>query len=383
MRATNLFGLLPDFDFVEKNPETIKNAIIADYEAAHYHATNERITLYPGDPRRLFLLSVANSIILLRNMIDWVGKENLLAFASGDSLDHLGILLGVTRLQATHAKTTIRFALSAVVQTAMVVPAGTRVTTGDGKIYFVTAETLEIPAGESFADIGAEATESGIYANGLSIGQINRLVDPLPYIQSVTNITASEGGADIEDDENFRERIHLAPESFSNAGSRGAYTFWARSASQLIVDVSVNSPEPGVVNIYPLLENGGIPGQEMLDRVLEVCNDDSIRPLTDHVFALQPELVSYDINMTWYLDRSNATSASVIGTAVDKAVQDWIVWQKSALGRDINPSELIRRMVNAGAKRADIVSPVFTTLEFKEVAVAETVTVIYGGMEDG
>ena len=379
---SNLFGL-PDVHFAAKDAAEIKRGIITAFEANFFEATGENLTLYPSDPRQLFLSTITDVIALQRNLIDWVGKENLLAFASEGRLDHLGIWLGVTRLPATRAKTTIRFALSAVTQTTTVIPAGIRVTTGDGKIYFATAETLEIPAGESFGDIGVEATESGIYANGLSIGQINRLVDPLPYIQSVTNITVSEGGADIEDDENLRERIQLAPESFSNAGSRGAYIYWARSASQLIVDVSVNTPEPGVVNIYPLLENGGIPGQEMLDRVLEVCNDDSIRPLTDHVFVLQPEPVSFDLDVTWYLDRSNATSASVISVAVDKAVREWIVWQKSALGRYINPSELTRRMVNAGAKRASITSPAFATLEFNEISVAETVTVIYGVMEDG
>ena len=385
MSATNLFGLLSDFDFVEKNPETIKNAIIANYEAAHYQATGERVTLYPGDPRRLFLLSMANSIILQRNLIDWTAKQNTLPFATENRLDYLGVLLGVTRLRARRAKTTIRFALSAVMQTATVVPAGTRVTTGDGKIYFATAETLAIPAGESFGDVGAEAAESGLYANGLLIGQINRLVDPLPYIQSVTNITVSEGGADIEDDENLRERIHLAPESFSNAGSIGAYEYWARSASQMISDVGVHSPSPGVVNIYPLLRGGIIPGQETLDAVLAVCGADTVRPMTDLVIALAPEHVNFSLKASWYLDRKNATAAAAITNAVNAGAREWLSWQREKLGRDINPSELIHRVVDAGAKRVTVESPVFTSLDFNQVAVCSDAepAVTFGGIEDG
>jgi phage-related baseplate assembly protein len=380
---TNLFGVLPDFDFVEKSPEAIKNTIIADYEAAHYQATGERMTLYPGDPRRLFLLSVANSIILQRNLIDWVGKENLLAFASESRLDHLGALLGVTRLPPQRARTTLRFTLSTERETATVIPAGTRAMPNGRTIYFATAETLEILPGELTGDVQAEAMEYGVTANALLPGQINNLVDPLPYVAGVANITASEGGADIEDDENLRERIHLAPESFSNAGSIGAYIFWARSSSQLIVDVGVSSPVPGEVNIFPLLEDGWIPGQEILDAVSAVCNADTVRPMTDLVHVLPPQTVEFDLNVTWYLERSNAAKVIDISGRVNAAVRDWLLWQRSKLGRDINPSELISRMVQAGAKRVEVESPVFSVLAFNEVAVASSETVAYGGIEDG
>jgi phage-related baseplate assembly protein len=383
VNITNLFGLLPDFDFVEKNPETIKNAIIANYEAAHSQATGEKITLYPGDPRRLFLLSVANTIILQRNLIDWVGKENLLAFATENRLDHLGVLLGVTRLSSQRAHTTLRFTLSTERESVIVIPVGTRAAPSGGTIYFATAGTLEISPGDLSGDVRAEAMDYGLSANGFLPGQINHLVDPLPYIQSVANITASEGGADIEDDENLRERIHLAPESFSNAGSSGAYIFWARSASQLIVDVGVSSPAPGEVNIFPLLESGEIPGQEILDAVLGVCNADTVRPMTDLVHVLPPQTVEFDLNVTWYLERSNAVKVTDISSRVNSAVQNWLSWQRSRLGRDINPSELIARMVQAGAKRVIVESPVFSVLEFNEIAIATSESVIYGGIEDG
>jgi phage-related baseplate assembly protein len=380
---TNLFGVLPDFDFVEKNPETIIDAVIAAYETARYQATGEKITLYSGDPRRLFLLSVANTIILQRNLIDYAAKQNMLAFADGEPLDHLGLYMGVTRLPAQRAGAMIRFTLSLPRAGAKIIPIGTRVTTGAGNVYFATDENLDIPPGEIAGDIHATALEPGETSNGLISGQINRLVDPLPYVASVTNITASEGGADVEGDENLRERIHLAPEGFSNAGSRGAYIFWARGASQLVIDVEVSSPEPGTVNIYPLLEDGGIPGQEILDTVLAACNADTIRPLSDHVQVLPPQAVEFELNVTWYLERSNAAKAISTSSNIYSAVQNWLTWQRSKLGRDINPSELISRMVQAGAKRVTVNSPVFRVLEFNEVAVASSESVIYGGIEDG
>lgn len=377
----NLLGL-PDIEFAAKDPETIKNAVISAAERTHEEATGEKITLYPADPRRLFLLTVAEIIILQRNLIDYTGKMNLLAYATGDYLDHLGALLGVERLPARAARTTVRFTLSVTQARAVSIPAGTRTSAG-GNVYFQSLEEAEIPAGKATADVSMECAGIGILGNGYLPGQIKTLVDPLPWIQSVVNTTASEGGADAEDDENYRERIQIAPEQYSNAGSRDAYVSWARRASPLIADVGVHSPSPGVVNIYPLLNDGGLPGQEILDQVLAVCNGEDVRPLTDRVFALSPDVAEYELKLTWYLDRGNATSASSIHNAVTQAVYDWQLWQRSKLGRDINPSELIRKVMTAGARRVEVISPAFRVLNFNEVAGARLTEVNYGGLEDG
>jgi phage-related baseplate assembly protein len=381
---SNLFGL-PDIHFAEKDAAEIKRGIIVGFEKAFHEATGERLTLYPADPRQLFLSTIADIIVLQRNLIDYTGKQNMLAFADNTNLDHLGLILAVKRLESSPALVTMRYALSVPLASAYMIPAGTRCTP-DGKIFFASVESAEIPPGETYADVPSKCTETGASGNGFLPGQINRLVDPLPWIQSVENVTESAGGADTEGDENLRERIHLAPESFSVAGPRGAYEFWAKSAHQSIVDVSVVGPpetDPGNVEIYPLLEDGELPGQEILDLVYAMCNADDIRPDTDHVFVLPPEPVSFDLSVTYWIDRRNVTQAAAIKTAVERAAADWELWQRSALGRDINPSELNHRMIAAGAKRTDISSPGFTVLNYKQVGVASLREIIYGGIEDG
>jgi phage-related baseplate assembly protein len=379
---SNLFGL-PDIHFANKDASEIKRDIITGFESAYFEATHERLTLYPGDPRQLFLSTIAAVIALQRNLIDWTGKQNMLAFAHGGELEHLGLWMGVRRLPAQRSRTTVRFTLSAPQPAATIIPAGTRVTPGGADVYFATSANLEIPPGELTGDILALCAETGSLANGYLPGQINRLVDPLPWVQGVANSSVSAGGADIEGDENLRERIQLAPESFSVAGPAGAYEFWARSASQLIVDVGVDSPSPCVVRVYPLLEGGELPTQEMLDLVYAVLSADDIRPTSDFVQVLTPDPVTYDINLTWHLDRRNVTSAAAIANAVNGAISSWILWQKSELGRDINPSELIKRIVEAGAKRVSVTSPAFQALEFNQVAVQSTANINYGGVEDG
>jgi phage-related baseplate assembly protein len=367
---------LPQITFAEKSAQEIESNIITTYEAIAGK------TLFPGDPVRLFLQSIAALIIQQRVLIDYSAKQNLLAYAEGDVLPHIGVLVGTDKLEAAPAITTLRFALSAVQSNPVSIPTGTRVTPGKN-IMFATTEDITVLAGQLTVDIPAECTEAGIIGNDFTPGQINKLVDPFQWFGSVTNITTSAGGADIESDDAYRERIHQAPEQFSTAGPSGAYEYWAKTASQLIIDVSVYSPSPGVIEIRPLLSGGEIPGDEIIDAVLNICSDTKIRPLTDNVLVLAPEQISYDLNLSYWIGQKNAALALSIQQAVTMAINEYIIWQKSKLGRDLNPSELTARIMAAGAKRVNIVSPIYTDVSQSQVAIADQVTITYGGLEDG
>ena len=148
------------------------------------------------------------------------------------------------------------------------------------------------------------------------------------------------------------------------------------------MDVSVDSPAPGEVIVYPLLKGGVIPGNEILMLVDKKLNDRSIRPLTDKVSVKAPESVKYDVDVLYYIDRRDATEAAAIQQRAESAVQEFSAWQKERLGRDINPTELYYRLRAAGVKRAEIKSPVFTATNKKQVAVAESVKASFGGLED-
>ena len=365
---------LPDVSFAETDAEIVKKEIIARYE------TIAGRTLADGDPVRLFLLSIAELLILQRNLIDYTGKMNLLAYSKGDYLDHLGALLDVERIPAKRAETTLTFVLSTA-ETGAIIPEGTRVTTQDERAYFATAEALSIPAGQLTAQVAAICTEPGDAGNHLAIGSLTKLVDPLPYVDSVKNATVTAGGADKESDESYRERIHEAPESFSDAGSYGAYAFFAKSANPDIADVFISSPSPGEVKIMPLMTGGEIPEAEVLKDVLEACNDKTVRPLTDQVSVQAPTVKNYDIQITYYIGADSESFSATIQQAVTEAVNQYVEWQKEKLGRDINPSQLMKNIIEAGAKRAEITEPVFTKVENTEVAVADQISVAMGGIE--
>ena len=374
----SLFENLPDINFAEKDVATITAEVIARFEK------DSGRTLFPGDPLRLLALTFIYYLSLQRSLIDFSGKQNLLRYAKDGFIQNIAALVGTTQLEPRSAVTKLKFTLSATLPSSTIIPAGTRATPGN-RIFFATTESVEIPAGEMGVIAHAECTQAGTIGNGFLQGQINRLTDSFAFNYSVENTEETQGGADLEDIEALRERTRMAPESFSTAGPYGAYVYWAKTANQLIVDVEAVSPSPGVVHIVPLLESGEIPGQSILDEVYKICSADHRRPLTDHVIVRAPEVVKYDIAFTYYISRRNAAIGLNLKQAVDDAVAEYDMWQKSKLGRNIEPSTLVKMVRRAGV-RIDLntVKPDFKSLKYYEIGVAdmENANIVYGGLED-
>ena len=77
---SELFSYLPDITFAERDPAVIERELISGYESAYQLQFGEERKLYPGDPIRLFLESVAFELVHQRQLIDHTGKMNLLAY---------------------------------------------------------------------------------------------------------------------------------------------------------------------------------------------------------------------------------------------------------------------------------------------------------------
>lgn len=366
---------LPDIQFADKSAEQIEADILAEYEKL------TGVQLSQADPRRKMIQAYLPILVQQRNLIDFGAKQNLLAYANDEFIDHIGSTTDTKRLEPTSAKTLVRFTLSLAQSENKIIPLGTRATVNG--ISFETKEEIIVFSGATFVDVEMQCTEPGEMGNGFLPGQIKELVDPLPWIESVINLTISNGGTDWEDDDVYANRIQKSPEKYSTAGPEGAYDYWARTASPLIADVFVRTPSPGVVEIHPLLRGGGIPDENMLALVYETCSHKKVRPLTDFVRTVAPEIVTYGIEVTYWISSDKTAFSASIQHQVNLAVQEYISWQKEKLGRDIDPSELIARMKNAGASRVAVTSPVYTPLEKHQVAKEENIRFQYGGLTNG
>lgn len=321
-------------------------ATIADYEQ------RAGKVLQPAHIERLLINTFAYREHLLRQQVNEAYRQQHPRFATGLMLDLCGDDVSTPRLQAQPALTTLRFTavLSGLEQIA--VPKGTRVNAG--QTGFVTTEAALLTAAQSSAEVAAECTETGTVGNGWSVGQINSLAERLhPTIEvTVANTTVSAGGAEIEDDEAYRERVLLAPESFSVAGPVGAYQYWARQASPAVVDVYVandtdggGQPIGGRVAVTVLAKDG-LPNAELIGKIQAALSAEKRRPLCDTVVVKAPTAVDYTLDAE--LTLFTGTDAR---TAKAAAEQAWAVYEavrRSRLGLDIVPLDIQTALKVAG-----------------------------------
>lgn len=443
--ATNTYG--EDISLTTTDASTIYKTIIASLEKSAGEP------LYPGDERRIFGEGLVAVYVALYNSLNDVGRQTLLRYARGEVLDAIGERLDVKRLEGSPAKTTMRFSLSTPQDKNIIIPKWTKVTP-DSENYFATDEIAVLQAGAYSVEVPASAVSNGEKYNGYAAGTIGTLVDLIPYIETVTNLTETAGGDDgepytTEGDNRLRERIRLAPAKRSTAGPELAYIYWTMTADSSIVDakavsetetttetlpvyagrafkgggtlltdtlvvkahgqsaaavkdtdytvdytdalltitvkgslenaesidVTITKTLEGQVKLIPLLEGGQIPDAAMLAKVLDVVNAKDIRPLTDKVRAVAPEVETYDIEIVYYTTPESEAEviANVEGTG--GAIDRYNEWQVAALGRDINPDQLRKRILSpswgenqTGAFRVDVVKPTYKALDDTQVA---------------
>lgn len=369
MNEPNNLNLLSD------NPQEIESSIINAYNALRVESGEKEITA--ASPIYIFLKSIAYVLSCYSALINEKIMQNFIDYATGEYLDSLGKLTGTTRLQATASLCTAKFSRVAGTSNTVLIPKGTRIT-ADSVIYFETTENAEIPTDAESVDVIVSALVAGSSGNGYGAGSIKQIVDNIAYLKSVENITESSGGTDIESDESYRQRIFLAPETFSVAGPKLAYVYHTKSVSSDIIDVAVVSDEPGVVKVYPLLSGGMLPSEELLQSVNNKLSASDVRPLTDKVEVLEPVKKEYNIDLDYYLYEERD---AIPDEKVQKVVTDYIMWQKSVLGRDINPDKLIADLQTLGVKRVVIREPVFTKVESNELALGTLINVEFKALE--
>lgn len=430
-------------EFITTDADLIFEEVISTLEAGVSEP------LYPGDERRIFGEALVPLFVAMYNAMNDASQQKMLRYARGDVLDALGERVGVERMAPTEAATVLRFSMNSAIDENVIILEGTRVTS-DNTRYFATTRTVVIEAGELYVDVEAVSEGGGTMFNDIAIGSLNVLVDLIAFIDNVSNIEITSGGADKEDDDNLRERIRVAPSKLSTAGPVNGYRFWAMSADSSIADVCVKSDEEtitrtldvngakaykgggdlipdslvvflpdgttpaksgidynatyeddlliidllssgalasakslkidirktneGIVKIIPICQNGELPDETILEKVLAACSDSEVRPLTDKVVVDAPNVIEYDIDLTYYT--TAATEGACIQTveAEGGAIDQYIEWQSGALGRHISPDKLRSIIYDphwdgaVGATRVVINSPEFTELNDTTIA---------------
>jgi phage-related baseplate assembly protein len=246
-------------------------------------------------------------------------------------------------------------------------------------------------------------------------------LDNLGALLGVKRLTIVEAKPELdvpavmEEDDDFRERITLAPASFSVAGPADAYIFHARSASGDVLDASATSPKPddikalvaavlaahnatadlvndmaatldaakwpGDVSVTVLSRNGdGTAPKALLDTVAATVSADNVRPLTDNVTVRSAEIIPYDLVATLYTfagpDAEIALEASQKSMAKFQAAS-------RRLGRSHTLSGLYAALQVEGIQDVELASPAGSVLVDKtQAAYCRSITLKYGGIGD-
>lgn len=362
------------YDFVTTDTQSIYNSVLDNI----MDAANE--PLYPGDERRIFAEALIMVLVAVYNDLNDAAQQRTLRHARGYVLDAIGEMRNTERLEPSAAYDIFRFSVSVAQPNNIIIPAGTRITP-DGSVYFATEAAAVLQAGHLYVDVKAVCMAAGEEYNGLGTGKVNVLVDLIPYISTATNLNGTSGGDNGEPypweddgtgDNRYRERIKLAPSTYSVAGPVSAYKYFALSASPNIIDVEVDSPGANRVDIYALMDNGEIPTEKDLETIQAAFPDD-VRPMTDIVTVKAPSQVEYSIEIKYYCTLDNEAQAVQTVEADGGAVDLFNEWQTAALGRDINPDHLRKLILapadgTAAVDRVEVKAPAFQSLTKKQVA---------------
>lgn len=208
-------------------------------------------------------------------------------------------------------------------------------------------------------------------------------LDHIAALFGVTRLTVVEATetdpAVLETDTALRQRIQLAPHSFSVAGPELAYVFWARSAHGDVADASAVSPTPGEVVVTVLSTSGtGVPSDEVLDAVDAVLQG-PVRPLTDHVTVQAVELVDFTIQAELYVF-AGPDQALILSTAQASLAAH--LANVHRLGRDIARSAIIAALHVGNVQRVELLEPaVDLVITPGQIGNPTAVSVIVAGTE--
>lgn len=281
------------FKFIDFDTNQIKKELKNGYE----ETMNTKVSA--GDPAEDFIDGVTYLVCVSKDHMNFIGKMNLLQYSQGKYLDALGALVDVSRIIEKEAECSVEYTFSKIFDERRIIPKGHKI--AKGNLYFESIETIVLEPGRRTVVGKVKCLVPGLIGNEIEIGEIDTIVDDVPYLLSVSNITKTSGGADKEGDEEYRNRIRLRARAFSVAGPHGAYQYYTLTSHQDIKDSYIYTPPstPGVVKIIPLLKNGELPSQEILEKIKEKLADD-VRPLTDKIEIEKPKVQSYNIDIKYW-----------------------------------------------------------------------------------
>lgn len=373
--------------FLEYDSEAEKADLIALFE----QETQKK--LYPAQVENILLNIFQYKASQLVAKFNEAALLSLPQYSRGLILDLIGEMLDCDRLKGAKGQATLQIELYEAFTFDFTIPKGLEILSKDEKYIFKTTEDLTITAGETSGTVTIESEDLTDEVNFYGIDDINILLNPVSYIKTVSNITAVTGGAGEETDDAYIERILLAPESFSTAGSKQSYIYHTLAAHSAIIDAQADAPQlpatitkdkttatetggkitsddfsanidyktgtcdltigdnlykivippQNAVYIYPLTAED-VTSQAVLSAVDKKFNEDDIIPMTDYVNVIAPTAISKDITVNVVISQN--ADYDKTEELINAALNQYKTEIRSKLQAEIIPSDIITKIGN-------------------------------------
>ncbi|GMG90263.1 baseplate J/gp47 family protein [Cupriavidus metallidurans] len=296
---------------------------------------------------RILGVSQAGLTHLQYGYLDWIARQSVPYTAEDENLEAWGALKGVFRKDATVADGFASFSGA-----AGEIPAGWGLVRSDGLKYTVTA--LAAVGVDGTVQVEATANDTGATGNCIA-GTVMSLASPIAGIQSNGSVSSPfTGGADVEGNDAYRERVLEAYQESPAGGDEADYIRWTKEVAGVTrAWVTRNGFGAGTVVVYIMLDlantgSGGFPigtdgvATDETRSAVKATGDQLrvanalfvVQPVTALVYAVSP--IRDNINFTI----SGLTSASAATKqAISAAISD-VFFRNGSPGGTVNLSDI-------------------------------------------
>jgi len=331
---------------------------ILDTLITAYQLKNEDYEPHESDDIMPLLEVFAYREVEIRAYFNSVIKRSFWQTATGSDLDFIAEFFGVFRLGGSKPTAQAKLVLTSALTYDYAIYAGVQVLLSDDTIAILINDVV-FEAGATEA-IGILEYESEVRESNASFVEI---LTPKPYLKKIVQSSLFVRGGDMENDEAIRRRIALSFDEQTTAGSKNSYKQLALKADSRIKDVVIQSQIVGVVDIG--IWSDSVVDDAMIERVLDSCNDETQRPLTDRIWVRAVESILVDIQVNLTL-RENIDTVSIRAT-VTKILEDYL--KDMRIGESLTISKIIRLSSVDGVEDVEVVSPTQSVIVAGDVVI--------------
>lgn len=313
---------------------------------------------------------VAATATQLSGWVDYVGKDldqsdlndlgidgatpsELNEFQDSSHLDEFAKAFGITRDSGTKASGTLEITFTSDVTVETGTTFGTQPDNDGEFLAFETTADVEPPDAGSFPKtntVNIEAVEVGDEFN-VNSGTITYLPSPPIGVSSVTNTTATTGGADEQSDEDFREDIKEAVVSSANGGTvNGVQTYIednTGATSAIVQEKFTGDAEHGSYPHADVVVNGG--GDTEVEDAIDFAHPSGV----EHILV-RPTEITVDVTV------------DLIGSDIDTGAVETTInnfFGSLDINENVYRDQLIQQIMNTDSDIDNIDSLEITILD--------------------